>query len=201
MLQTFLLPIQSHRFRERFQYDLIDMVKEKFEASRIHYGIQMKFILHVKDHFTKLSYLTALPNKSSRVIASELNHLFSLIGVPVILHSDNEQVLINSSLIMGLLIRLNPAMDTLRSNITKNNKLTTIETVTERCRVPRDQGSVEVGNKFAKQILNCLRQMQLIEKSDIIILGVPHKNYKDLKIPSSKIIYDMWDFLTVEGVN
>ena len=42
---------------------------------------------------------------------------------------------------------------------------------------------------------------ELIDKSDIIILGVPHKNYKDLKIPSSKIIYDMWDFLTVEGVN
>ena len=42
---------------------------------------------------------------------------------------------------------------------------------------------------------------ELIDKSDIIILGVPHKNYKDLKIPSSKIIYDMWDFLTVEGGN
>ena len=37
-----------------------------------------------------------------------------------------------------------------------------------------------------------------IDKSDIIILGVPHNNYKDLKIASTKIVYDMWDFLKVE---
>ena len=143
------------------------MVRDKFEGSKNHYGIPMKFILHVKDHFTKLSYLTALPNKSSRVIAFELTHLFSLIGVPVILHSDNEKCLNNSGEIMRLLVELNPAIDTLRSNSTKNKKSTTIEIVNGRCQVPRDQGSVEAGNKFAKQILNHLRQTQKIANSGI----------------------------------
>tara|TARA_X000000368_G_scaffold402148_1_gene375779 strand:+ start:14505 stop:15704 length:1200 start_codon:yes stop_codon:yes gene_type:complete len=36
---------------------------------------------------------------------------------------------------------------------------------------------------------------ELIEKSDIIILGVPHKNYDGINLPKDKYIYDMWNFL------
>ena len=36
---------------------------------------------------------------------------------------------------------------------------------------------------------------ELIEKSDIIILGVPHQNYGTLKLPEGKYLYDMWNFL------
>ena len=36
---------------------------------------------------------------------------------------------------------------------------------------------------------------ELIEKSDIIILGVPHKNYDGISLPKDKYIYDMWNFL------
>ena len=36
---------------------------------------------------------------------------------------------------------------------------------------------------------------ELIEKSDIIILGVPHKNYNSLELPKEKYLYDMWNFL------
>jgi len=36
---------------------------------------------------------------------------------------------------------------------------------------------------------------ELIEKSDIIILGVPHNNYDGINLPKDKYIYDMWNFL------
>ena len=42
---------------------------------------------------------------------------------------------------------------------------------------------------------NFLSKEELIKKSDIIILGVPHKNYSNLKIPKNKFVYDMWDFI------
>jgi len=42
---------------------------------------------------------------------------------------------------------------------------------------------------------NFVSKEELIKKSDIIILGVPHNNYSGLKIPKSKYVYDMWDFL------
>ena len=42
---------------------------------------------------------------------------------------------------------------------------------------------------------NFVSRQELIKKSDIIILGVPHKKYSKLKISKSKYVYDMWDFL------
>ena len=35
---------------------------------------------------------------------------------------------------------------------------------------------------------------QLIKKSDIIILGVPHSSYKKIKIPKNKYLIDSWGF-------
>ena len=40
-----------------------------------------------------------------------------------------------------------------------------------------------------------LSKEDLLEKSDIVILGVPHKNYSKLIIPKDTLLYDMWDFL------
>lgn len=42
---------------------------------------------------------------------------------------------------------------------------------------------------------NFVSKEELIKKSDIIILGVPHNNYSGLKIPKGKYTYDMWNFL------
>ena len=39
-----------------------------------------------------------------------------------------------------------------------------------------------------------------IEKAmtaDIILLGVPHKEYKGLKIDSNKVVVDVWNFLNI----
>ncbi len=44
-----------------------------------------------------------------------------------------------------------------------------------------------------------LSSEQLIEKSDIVILGTPHREYKNLTIPQGKIVLDIWNFLEKGG--
>jgi UDP-N-acetyl-D-mannosaminuronic acid dehydrogenase len=34
---------------------------------------------------------------------------------------------------------------------------------------------------------------ELIDRCDVIILGTPHAEYRDLKIPDSKIVVDIWN--------
>ena len=34
----------------------------------------------------------------------------------------------------------------------------------------------------------------LIKKSNIIVLGVPHTSYKNIKIPKNKYLIDSWGF-------
>ena len=41
---------------------------------------------------------------------------------------------------------------------------------------------------------NNISKNDLIKKSDIIVLGAPHKAYKKLKINKNKIIIDVWGF-------
>ena len=68
----------------------------------------------------------------------------------------------------------------------------------------RDSLSIELIKKLKKNKLKViysdtyykedkknLSTLELIKKSDIIILGAPHKEYKKLKIPKKKII-DVW---------
>jgi UDP-N-acetyl-D-mannosaminuronic acid dehydrogenase len=45
---------------------------------------------------------------------------------------------------------------------------------------------------------NFVSKEDLINHSDIIILGVPHKKYENLKVPKSTFVYDIWDFLKKE---
>lgn len=40
-----------------------------------------------------------------------------------------------------------------------------------------------------------LNQKKLISKSDIIIIGAPHKVYKTIKIPKNKYLIDIWGFI------
>jgi transposase InsO family protein len=61
--------------------DLIDMRSVQYEDS--------KFILHVKDHFTKFSWIFALPSKEAKHVATHLRNIFYTFGPPKILQSDN----------------------------------------------------------------------------------------------------------------
>ena len=42
------------------------------------------------------------------------------------------------------------------------------------------------------QIIKILKKKNLIKKSDIIIIGVPHKQYIKIKFPKNKKIIDIW---------
>jgi hypothetical protein len=52
--------IISESFRDRFQVDLIDM---RGCAQEDIYGQTMRWIMTLKDHFSHLTYLVALPQK------------------------------------------------------------------------------------------------------------------------------------------
>ena len=48
-----------------------------------------KYILHIKDHFTRFSWAYPLSSKRTNVVALKLFELFTEIGPPTILQSDN----------------------------------------------------------------------------------------------------------------
>ncbi len=70
----------------------------------------------------------------------------------------------------------------------------------------RDSLSIKLLNKLKKNNIytlqsdeyyeneNNISKNDLIKKSDIIVLGAPHKAYKKLKINKNKIIIDVWGF-------
>lgn len=86
-------PIRSQSFRDRFQVDLIDMQSQP----ATHYsGVTMKYIMTVKDHASRFVVLVPLPNKKGATIAAELEFVFSIIGYPIVHHTDNASELCGS---------------------------------------------------------------------------------------------------------
>jgi phenolic acid decarboxylase len=67
----------SGEFRVCMQIDLIDYFSNE---RRNVYGQVMRWIMFVKDHFTGLCYLRAIPKKNAKYVCFELNSLFGLIG-------------------------------------------------------------------------------------------------------------------------
>jgi hypothetical protein len=74
-------PIISIGFLTRLQVDLIDMRSLQYN--------NFNFIMHVKDHFTKFSWLFPLPSKEAYHVANHLRNIFYTFGPPKILQSDN----------------------------------------------------------------------------------------------------------------
>ena len=70
-------PIISSRFLQRLQMDLIDFTSQP--------DGDMKWILHLRDHFTKYSWGCALPNKQAVGVATKLKTTFCMFGAPEIL--------------------------------------------------------------------------------------------------------------------
>ena len=91
----------------------------------------------VKDHFTGLCYLRAIPNKNAKYVCFELNSLFGLIGYPHIFHTDNGSQFTAEQVVV-MLKRWNQK----------------ILTVTGRPRNHSDQGSVEIINRLVKCVMN-----------------------------------------------
>ena len=115
----------------------IDFIDYCTNEQRNVYGQVMRWIMVVKDHFTGLCYLRAIPNKNAKYVCFELNSLFGLIGYPHIFHTDNGSEF-TAEQVVGMLKRWNQ----------------TILTVTGRPRKPSDQGSVEIINRLVKRVMN-----------------------------------------------
>ena len=128
-------PIISNHFRDRMQVDLIDYSSDPQNDQN---DVEMKWLMVVKDHFTKLVYLRALPSKHAENVARELDHLFGFIGYPLTFHTDNGTEF--STEVINLVKEWNPSC----------------MTVTGRPRTPRHQGSVENVNKQVKKALSNL---------------------------------------------
>ncbi|CAF2057686.1 unnamed protein product [Rotaria magnacalcarata] len=80
-------PIISIDFLNRLQVDLIDMRSIKHDG--------FNFIMHAKDHFTKFSWLFALPSKEAHHVALHLRNIFYTFGPPKILQSDYGKEFLN----------------------------------------------------------------------------------------------------------
>jgi transposase InsO family protein len=115
-------PIRSSKFRDRFQVDLVDMSANRRKNI---YGIVMRYILVIKDHFSGFMIADCIPRKRAQYVAHILNQYFSVIGFPLIFHTDNGKEFTAKSILEFLKTR---------------SPHTT--TVTGRPRTPRDQGSV-----------------------------------------------------------
>lgn len=53
---------------------------------------------------------------------------------------------------------------------------------------------VSISDEFV-DMPELINQKKLIQRSNIIILGVPHKKYKKIKIPKHKFLIDSWGYL------
>jgi UDP-N-acetyl-D-mannosaminuronic acid dehydrogenase len=59
----------------------------------------------------------------------------------------------------------------------------------------RKKLKVFFSDNFNLTLKKNLNQKKLILKSDIIIIGAPHKVYKTIKIPKNKYLIDIWGFI------
>jgi hypothetical protein len=122
--------IKSLGFRDRIQVDLINYTSC---PALDHNSVTMKYLMTVKDHFSRYIWLRPLAQKESRLVAAELRHLFHEIGFPLIFHTDNGTEFISKKV-----------YDLLKDH--DDNILT----VSGKPRTPRVQGSVENANRHVK---------------------------------------------------
>jgi transposase InsO family protein len=121
-------PIRSEHFNARGQIDLVDMQSKP--DGEFHY------IGNYQDHFSKFNVLFPLKTKTALEVARSLIHeVFSVIGAPVILQSDNGKEFCNS--VIKEVMKLWPNCKMVRG----------------RPRHPQSQGSVEKSNDTLKQLL------------------------------------------------
>ena len=128
-------PLKSHQFRIRYQADLIDFNSNPQKDID---GIVRRWVLVIKDHFTKLAWCRPLRRKTAKLVKHELVKLMNEVGWPLIFHTDN------GSEFCAKVI----------TEIIKDHPF--ICSVTGRTRVPSDQGSVERLNQEIKRLIDSI---------------------------------------------
>ena len=126
-------PIISSQYRARIQADLVDY---RYDPRVDHNNVTLKWLLVVKDHFTKFSWIRTLRSKEAKLVAAEITRLFCEIGWPLIFHHDN------GSEFIAKVVR----------DILEGEPL--VCTVTGQPRKPTDQGSVERLNQEVKKVMD-----------------------------------------------
>ena len=126
-------PLHSFQYRVRFQADLIDFNNN---PQRDIDGVVRRWVLVIKDHFTKYAWCRPLRRKTSRLVKHELVKLLNEVGWPLIFHTDNGSEF--CAKVITELIR----------------DLPFICSVTGRTRIPSDQGSVERLNQEIKKLID-----------------------------------------------
>ena len=152
-------PIRTYSYRDRFQVDLIDFSQQACYDLPNDFDLrkQYKYIMVVRDHFTRFIILRPLQGKFARLVAMELAHVFSIIGFPLIIQTDNGGEFVAEEVIREL------------------NLITPYaHAVKGRSRTPRDQGSVEVANKMIKRIITktvpVMQQMGITDANWVMAL-------------------------------
>ncbi|CAM4848069.1 unnamed protein product [Rotaria magnacalcarata] len=120
-------PVISNDFNARVQVDLVDMQSCPDGP--------FKFIMNYQDHFTKFCILRPLKTKTAAEVAYQLLDLFTILGAPVILQSDNGREFV-AKVILELV-----------------EMWSGIKIVHGRARHPQSQGSVERCNQDIKQLI------------------------------------------------
>ena len=126
--------IQSGSFRWLWQLDLVDYREDPQIG---HNGVTYKWLLNIKDHFTRFCILRPLPSKEAKHVASELFFISNLLGYPMVIQTDNGNEFKGE---VHLLI------EELQQRDEKAIFLTTGQP-----RTPRHQGSVERSNGSIKK--------------------------------------------------
>lgn len=117
-----LEPITVDRILECVQIDLVDFRHEP--------DGQYKWILHIKDHFSKFTSLYPLKSKTSEEVANSIAHWIGCFGHPEILQCDNGREF------KGYLLKLHQQYG--------------IRVINGQPRTPRTQGLVEQANHTMK---------------------------------------------------
>ena len=122
-----LEPIESSYTLQRVQIDLVDM------RATPHNG--MHWILHIKDHFSKLSFLYALSDKTATGVAKCVAEWLGIVGIPKIIQCNNGKEFKGVLLILW--------------------KKYGVKILNGRPRHPETQGLVEQANGVMKTKLRC----------------------------------------------
>ena len=99
---------------------------------------EFKFILNYQDHFSKFCILRPLKRKTATAVAEQLVDIFSLMGPPAILQSDNGRELKNKELVDEVL-EMWPGL----------------KMVHGKPRHSQSQGSVERANRDVENLIAC----------------------------------------------
>ena len=126
-------PLKSFLYRVHFQVDLIDFNNNP--QSDID-GVVRRWVLVIKDHFTKYAWYRPLRRKTSALVKHELVKLLNEVDWPLIFHTDN------GSKFCAKVI----------TELIKDHPL--ICSVTGKTRIPSDLGSVERLNQEIKRIID-----------------------------------------------